>query len=225
MFSTKLDAKDFEKDLRGIVEYSLGFLDGVQRGKNIFLRNLGSNISEVLKQYIDSNARVAPQMLHHIYEWEKTGSPDARLFDIAYTVNGTGLSFGATLRQSMSVQSGSTTPFYDKARIMEEGIPVTIKPSKSGVLVFDDNGEQVFTRKPVTVTDPGGTQVQGGLERTFKSFFDSYVSQAFLQSSGLSKYLQNPEIFSKGISSSRRGGRSLGITTGFRWITNAGVDL
>lgn len=224
MFNANFDSREFMKDISNAVEYSMGFLEGAQRGKNVFLKNFGSNVSEILNSYIDSNARVDQASLQHVYEWEKSGSPDARLFDINYFVTGNGLSFNATFRQSTSIKNGSNTPFYDKARIMEEGIPVVIKPRKSAVLAFQEGEETVFTRKPVTISEPGGSAAEGGFERNFKSFFDNYFTQAFLQSSGLAKHLENPSSFSKNFSAAKRGGRTLGITTGFRWITSAGTE-
>ena len=224
MFSVNMDSKQFINDISNAIEYSIGFMEGAQRGKNVFAKNFGASISEVLKTFIDSNARVDPGLLGHMYEWDKVGSPSSRLFDIEYFVTGAGLSIGATFKQSTSVQAGSNVPFYDKARIMEQGIPVVIKPKKSGTLVFQDGDETVFTKKPIQISNPGGDMAEGGFEQTFKSFFDNYFTQAFLQSSGLSKYLQNPTIFSQNFSSAKRGGRALGITTGFRWITSARIE-
>lgn len=208
-----------------MVQYSNGFLEGAQKGKNLFLQNLGKSMSEILGSYLDSNAKVDPAVMQHMYEWDKTGSPDARLFDLDYTVTGDGLSINSTFRQSSSVKDGSKVPFYDKARIMEYGIPVVITPKNSGVLSFTDGGTQVFTKNPISVQDPGGIQAQGGFEKTFKSFFDNYLTQSFLQSSGLAKYLENPTTFNSNLSMSKTGGRSLGVTTGFRWITSAKIEV
>lgn len=218
-----VNSKQFLMDMNNIVNYSIGFLDGVQLGKNKFLQLFGNNILETIKEFIDSNARVNPAMLDHVYEWYQTGSPEGRLFNIDYTVSGLGLSFKSTFSQSKSIQSGSTVPFYDKARIMENGIPVTIKPRKSDVLVFDQDGETVFTRKPVTVMNPGGPDAKGAFEKTFDLFFESYFTQAFIRSSGLSAYLQNPEVFKKDLPAGKKSGKSQGIKTGYRWITNVGV--
>lgn len=217
-----MNTKDFEKNLNNIINYSVGFLDGVQKGKSLFLASFGKETVEILKKYIDSNARVNPLMLHHIYEWGKTGSPEARLFDIDYTVSNLGLSFKSTFRQSSTIKSGSRVPFYDKARIMENGIPVTIRPKSSDVLVFEQDGEQVFTKNAVVVENPGGN-VQGKFESTFDSFFLNYFTQAFLRSSGLRRYLENPTIYKKNIRAGSRIGKSKGIDTGYRWIVNAGV--
>jgi len=220
---TTFNSKQFKKDMNNIVDYSIGFLDGVQKGKTVFLKTMGMETVEVMKEFIDSNARVNPQMLHHIYEWNLTGSPDARLYDISYTVSNLGLSFKSSFSQSRSIKDGSRTPFYDKARIMENGIPVTIRPRSAQVLAFDDNGETVFTRGPVEVLNPGGTEVEGGFEKVFDMFFNKFFSQAFLRTSGIAKYLENPQVYKKDMPAGKKLGRSKGISTGYRWIANAGL--
>jgi hypothetical protein len=218
MLSVTIDSKRFDRDMKNIINYSLGFFDGVRQGHPTFLKSFGVSVIEGLKTYIDSNARVAPGLLHHMYEWSQVGSPSARLFDIGYVVIGEGLSFSSTFRQSSSIKGGSNLPFYDKARIMEYGIPVTITP-KQKVLAFEDGGETVFTSKPVTVSEPGGN-VSGEYERVFKSFFTNYFTQAFLQSSGILAYLSSPTDFYKNMSTSS--GRSRGISAGKAWISKAG---
>jgi hypothetical protein len=220
---TTFNSNQFKRDMNNIVNYSIGFLDGVQKGKTVFLKTLGMETVEIMKEFIDSNARVNPQMLHHVYEWTMTGSPDARLYDISYTVSNLGLSFKSSFSQSRSIKDGSRTPFYDKARIMENGIPVTIRPKSAQVLAFEDNGETVFTRGPVEVLNPGGTEVEGGFEKTFDMFFNRYFSQAFLRTSGIAKYLENPQVYKKDMPAGKKLGRSKGVSTGYRWIANAGV--
>lgn len=223
MITIKTNTGKLVSDLNNIVQYSIGFIDGVKKGKNIFLNNLGINIKEVLEMFIDSNARSNPDMLHHVYEWYKTGSPDARLFDIKYTVSGVGLSFYSSFRQSTSVKEGSLVPFYNKAKIMEDGTPVTIVPKKSNVLVFDDNGETIFTKGPVEILNPGGAQVQNGFEKIVNLFFTRYFTQAFLRSSGVYRHLNNPVVYKKNLKNGKRMGRSAGLSTGYSWIANAGV--
>jgi hypothetical protein len=220
---TTFNSNQFKKEMNNIVNYSIGFLEGVQRGKTIFLRTVGMETVEVMKEFIDSNARVNPEMLHHIYEWNLTGSPEARLYDISYTVSNLGLSFKSSFSQSRSIKDGSRTPFYDKARIMENGIPVTIRPKTAQVLAFDDNGETVFTRGPIEVLNPGGTEVEGAFEKTFDMFFNRYFSQAFLRTSGIARYLENPQVYKKNMPEGKKVGKSKGISTGYRWIANAGL--
>jgi hypothetical protein len=213
----------FLKEMNNMIQYSFGFTEGVKRGRNHILNAVGKDAIDLIKQYIDSSARTNPAILQHMYEWDQTGSPNARLFDIDYTVSGLGLSIKSTFRQSVSVKNGSTAPFYDKARIMENGIPVTIRPRNASVLAFEDNGEQVFTKNPIVVDNPGGIQAQGGFEKTFDSFFNNYFSQAFLRVSGVMDYIRNPSAFTKNLSAGKRGGRSVGISTGYTWIANLGV--
>lgn len=224
MFNLQFDSKQLMRDMHNAIEYSVGFLDGVETGKNLFLKNFGARVVEIMNSYIDTNARVTPEVLQHMYEWEKSGSPEARLFDLKYNVGATGLSLNATFRQSSSIQNGSKEPFYDKARIMEKGIPVTVRPTNAKVLAFTDGEETVFTKNPVYINNPGGIMAEGGFERTFRSFFENYFSQAFMRSSGLQKYLEEPSDFAKNFSKSKTGGRALGKSVGFRWIAKAGAE-
>ena len=213
----------FKKDMKNIVNYSLGFLDGIKAGKVKFLNNIGLMTKELLEEYIDSNARVNPEALHHIYEWYKVGSPDARLYDINYTISNLGLSFVSTLKQSTSIKDGSSVPFYNKAKIMEEGTPVTIRPRKSNVLVFEDGGETVFTKGEVFVESPGGRATNGAFQNVVNIFFNRYFTQAFIKTSGIQSYLTNPVVYKKNLSSGRVSGRSKGVEVGYRWIANAGI--
>ena len=217
------NSNQFKKEMNNIVNYSVGFLEGVQKGKTVFLKTVGLETVELMKEFIDSNARVNPEMLHHVYEWNQTGSPSARLYDISYTTSNLGLSFRSSFSQSTSIKDGSRTPFYDKARIMEYGIPVTIRPKVAQVLAFEDGGETIFTQGPVRVDNPGGIQVEGGFEKVFDMFFNRYFSQAFLRVSGIAKYLENPQVYKKDMQAGKKMGRTKGLSTGYRWIANAGV--
>ena len=216
------DDSTFFRELTNITKYAEGFVEGAVSGKKEFLDNLGKSVIESLKEFIDLNARVDPQSLHHVYEWQQVGQEAGRLFDINYLVSGAGISVNGTLRQSQSTAPGANVPFYDKAKIMENGIPVTIRPRYSQVLMFEENGEKVFTKKEVHIDRPGGSSVQGSFEKTFDSFFNTYFSQSFLSSSGLRKYLENPIAFKTNLNAAKNGGRSLGKQVGYNWIVKAG---
>ena len=219
------NTKSFEKQMNNIVNYSFGFLDGVQKGKSVFLNNLGHGVLTALHDYIDASARSNPRALHHIYEWMQTGSPEARLYNLNYTVSNLGLSFKSSFKQSQSFSRDSNTPFYDKARIMEQGIPVKIAPVRSDVLVFEANGETVFTKKEVTVENPGGTEVVGSFERAVDEFMLGYFKQSFIRASGLYDYISKPILYKANVAAGSRMGRSKGIDTGFKWIANARVGV
>lgn len=218
----KFDSRQFRKDMNNIMSYSLGFLEGINAGKTVFLNTLGLETVELLKEYLDTNARVNPELLHHVYEWNRVGSPEARLFNLEYTVSGLGLSFKSSFKQSTSIQNGSNVPFYDKARIMENGIPVRIRPVRAEALRFVDNGEEVFTKSEVQVDNPGGN-TQDQYQKAFDTFFNKYFTQAFLKASGIGAYLENPVVYKKNLQAGKRSGKSRGLTVGYRWIANAGM--
>jgi hypothetical protein len=218
------DTKQFAKEMDNLMDYSIGFLDGIAVGKRQFLENLGRQTIEAMKSFVDSMARVDPQMLHHVYEWNQAGSPQSRLFDIDYTVSNLGLSVKSTFSQSISIQSGSMVPFYDKARIMESGIPVTISPILAKALRFTaDGGEEVFTSKPVNVSKPGGDFVEGSFERVFDTFMSQYFTQSFLNASGIMDKIKDISVYKKNFRSGSKMGRPKGKDVGYRWIVNAGI--
>lgn len=224
MISATFNVNSFVKDIKNVIKYSEGFVEGAKEALPQLVDTIGSFTVEALKNYVDTNARMSPQTLHHVYEWERTGSPAARLFDIDYRLVGNGLSFSYTFSQSKSIKSGSRVPFYNKAEIMEKGIPVTIVPKKTA-LSFEVDGEQVFTKNPVRVENPGGSAVQGSFEKSLDSFFNNYFSQAFLRSSGLLDHLKMPKEYDKYFPRAKTGGRLAGKKAGSQWVSKAGVQI
>jgi hypothetical protein len=217
MITVKFDQKQFQKDMNNLTEYAVGFFEGVQRGKVELLKEVGERAREILYEYIDSVARVNPSSLHHVYEWYQTGSPEARLFDLQYSAAAGSLSMNATFTQSRSIKNGSTTPFYNKAAIMERGISVVIRPRAAKALRFVDEGQEVFTKGPVLVTNPGGQAVAGSFDRTFSEFFERYFTQSFMEVSGLAARIRNTSAFVRNFNRGKTGGRQLGNEVGYRW--------
>jgi hypothetical protein len=217
--------KNFESQLNNIVNYSFGFLDGVQKGKKVFLKNLGVGTIQAMAAYVDVSARGNPNALHHVYEWYQTGSPSARLFDLDYTVSNNGLTINSKFRQSRTLKEDSNEPFYNKASIMENKVAVTITPKKSSVLVFEEGGNTVFTKGSVTVRSPGGEYVAGSFERTIDEFMLRYFKQSFLRASGLYDYIKKPTLYKQNLKSGSKLGKQKGIETGFKWIANAKVGV
>lgn len=218
MIKTKINDKDLFRDIMNIVEYSQGYLEGAEKGKPKFLQEIGAATIEMAKEFIDTNAKLDPQRLHHVYEWYLTGSPEARLYDIDYTVTKDSVLFTYQFKQSQSVSKGSTTPFYNKAQVMESGVPVTIKPKNSSVLAFDINGEPYFRPGPIVVDKPGGA-VAGQFEKVLDLFFNNYFKQSFLRVSGIAYNLESPAEFHKNLRKNK--GRADGIKAGYNWIIGA----
>jgi hypothetical protein len=219
MISVQANFAKMKKDMDNLISYSSGFIEGAQAAKPQMLNRLGEQVSEVISQHIDSIASANPSILHHVYEWGRAGNAASRLFDIDYIVKSGGISLNATFSQSSSVQAGSTVPFYNKAYIMENGIPVRIQPKTSQVLAFTDNGEQVFTKKEVVVAKPGGEAVAGSFENTFDSIVRVYLSQAIFDVTDVGLSVKNVRIFKDNLKKGIAGGRSVGVSTGKKWIT------
>jgi hypothetical protein len=221
---TTLNMKDFDSKMNNFIEYSIGFLEGINSAKQPFFQEFGKGLIAGLSQYIDSHARMDPQALHHVYEWYQTGSPEARLFNLTSTATSSGIKVNSSFRQSKTMSKESKQIFYNKASVMESGMPVTISP-KHNVLVFEVNGETVFTKKKVTVQNPGGTKVNKSYEKTFDSFFTNYFSQSFLSSSGLLNYLEDVSAYKNNLKQGSVSGKSLGIKTGYQWLINANIGV
>ena len=216
------NSTEFKKDMDNIAKYSIGFLEGLELGKSEFMHNLGLDTIEVLKQFIDSNARTDPRLLSHMYEWYMSGSPEGRLYDFHHIVDPMGLTITSSFSQSRVVQSGSNEPFYNKAKIMELGQAVVIKPKNSQVLSFVIDGNEVFSKTPIVVRNPGGAEAKGGFEKTIKMFFDNYFKQSFMRTTGIAAYLEQPVDYKLNMRSGKNYGKPVGITTGERWIAKAG---
>jgi len=107
----------FSKEMNNIVDYAIGFLDGAQKGKIVFLKNLGVGTIEAMAKYVDVSARGNPAALQHVYEWYQTGSPSSRLFNITYTVSNLGLSINSKFTQSRGIKKESNVPFYNKPKL------------------------------------------------------------------------------------------------------------
>jgi hypothetical protein len=225
MISIKFDADgSFKRQMNNLVEYSYGFIDGANRGKRKFLQTLGEGVKEILSDFIDSNARIDSSSLHHVYEWYQAGSPDARLFEISYTVSNLGLSVKSDFSQSTSIAEGSNVPFYDKAKVMESGMSITVAPVRASFLKFESMGEEVFTPNPVSIASPGGEPTTGGFQRVFDLFFQNYFQQSFIQASGLRRSFEDVSVYKKNLQGGLSGGRAAGLSAGQRWIANVRID-
>jgi len=222
MISSTINDREFFKDMNNIIGYMNGFVEGAEIGKDKFLNSLAKNGIQIFKEFVDQQARVDPKMYHHIYEWYQTGAASGRLFDIDYSIENSGLTFNGTLSQSASIKSGSNVPFYDKARIMENGISVTIKPKTAKALKFNNGADDIFVSGQVTVENPGGIAVVGAFENIFELFFTQHFRQSVLELTGIKKYLESSRDFKDNFRYAKTQGKQKGINVGYNWITRAG---
>lgn len=223
MINIKFDTTNFNKILNNAVEYSKGFLDGVELSRLSFNRILGGYTVEALGEYIDSKARMNPDSLHHVYEWNSVGNKNSRLFKINVSATTNQIIFNGSFLQSQSTSGDGQEPFSNKAEIMEKGISITVEPRNSDYLVFEANGETVFTTTSITINEPGGPGVAGSFEAVIEEFFNYYFTNSILES--LMKKLSYPDEFAKFFPSIKNGGRSPGIAAGKKYYRMMGESI
>ena len=219
MIKVRFDQKIFDKTMRNTLDYSYGFIDGIEKNRLVFNKKLSDIAAEALKKYIDTKARMSPDSLHHVYEWNMVGNPSGRLFEIDCQPTPTTISLVGKFLPSSSVSDTSDEPFVDKANIMENAIAIEIEPRMNNVLAFESEGESVFTVNSIYIANPGGDEVAGSFGRAVEDFFDFYFSTTLLQQSGLLKDLETADEYTKRFSSGARGGgRSVGSLAGKEYM-------
>lgn len=142
--------------------------------------------------YIDSQARTKPKSLHHVYEWQKVGQETARLFKInKLSSQGLNITLDFQFLESKSsvpnTRSKKRYVFKNKAKVMEDGIPVVVAPKYAERIVFDTGlGYTVFMPKgaSVTIRRPGGTAAKKSFEASYKRFFTSALVSESIKRSG-----------------------------------------
>lgn len=223
MLNVRVDMHNFSKVLNNVIEYSNGFIEGINVEKHNFNKFLAGYTVEALERYIDSQARMNPEMLHHVYEWNQVGNAKARLFK--FNVNATKSNIiitGSFLTSKSANDNGQV--FANKAEIMENAISVVVTPKNSSVLVFEDGDETVFTTNSIFIEHPGGDAVANSFGETVNTFFESYFVAAFIQP--LIRDLQNASEYSNDfVYGAKGGGRMAGIRAGRKYLDISGVTI
>jgi len=168
--------------------------------QNTFTKTIFDQIEQDFGAYIDALARSKPKSLHHVYEWKKAGTPSSRLFKLN-KVSQQGLSFKVNYEFKMS-RSMVPAPkgkrrhmFSNKAFVMEQGLPLVIRPKNAERLVFESNGETVFMPKgaSVTVKRPGGSAATNQFGLAYSRFFSGQLVNSSIKNSGFQR------IFNSGL--------------------------
>lgn len=211
------------KKLNNVVKYSNGFVDGIEIQKIILMNRLAEYVVDVLEKYIDAQARANPGALHHVYEWGSTGSSGARLFKMNGAASKNIIVITGSFLPSSSISNTATEPFVDKANIMENGIGITIAPRDSDLLVFEADGQTVFTMNEVYIANPGGDGVAGSFGRVIDQFFDVYFTRMLLKP--FIEELSTAEEFVQYFAQGARSGYPVGVRAGQQYINSAGVAI
>lgn len=225
MIGLRYDKRSFNKTLYNAIEYSKGFLEGAELGTIVFNTQLAAITEQALKKYIDIKAKANPESFHHIYEWQRVGDPSARLFEIFGTASKNNIVFTGEFLPSSSVSENSNEPFVDKAKVMENRISILVEPRSADALVFDIDGQQVFTVNSIFVENPGGDEVAGSFGRAVDDFFEVYFTTTVLKQSGIYEQLGFPKEFTQYFSSGAKIGRAAGRKAGMEYMTIKGDVL
>ncbi|MGA1049197.1 MAG: hypothetical protein ACO3UU_14415 [Minisyncoccia bacterium] len=158
--------------------------------KNKFNYMVYNQIEKDFGNYVDAKARISKRSLHHIYEWDRAGEAEARLFKLSRK-DGEGISFKINYGFLPSKSFAKTDlkrrhVFVNKASVMEAGMPLKIAPRFSERLVFESNGYTVFMPKgaSVTVRRPGGPGVKNAFQMAYTHFFSGNLVNESIKRSG-----------------------------------------
>ena len=161
--------------------------------QRLFKTTIFNKIDTDFGLFIDSQARTRPQSLHHVYEWGKSGQSNSRLFKLN-KIESTGLSFRLNYEFKPSRSSVPTKNrfqksryiFKNKAQIMENGMPIIIRPKSAERLVFEIDGEAVFMPKgkSVTVKSPGGRASSNQFDLAYSRYFSGPLVSNSIKTSG-----------------------------------------
>lgn len=214
------DTKDFLQKITGVIEYSQGFLDSAKENREVLSKGLAELSIDAFYEYLDGLARMHPGMLHHVYEWGMVGDPFSRLVELKTTVSQKRVTISSDFLESQSTSSTSNTPFYEKARIMEEGIPVVVNEVEAKALFFEIDGEEFFRVGPIFIANPGGSNTRGSFLKAFEDFYGKYFQEVFLQSIRFYSHFSNPKEYAKFIKSASRSKNSysVGRKAALSWI-------
>lgn len=222
----KINATKFNNTLTNLVKYTQGFIDEAKNSEAKLSKKISNMSIDVFYDYMDGLARSHPGMLHHVYEWGQVGDPFARLFELRMSLSGKKSTIGADFLESSSVADNSKEPFYDKAYMMEEGIPVVVDEKDAQVLFFEIDGEEFFRHGPIYIANPGGSATRGSFVRAFNDFYALYFQDFYLKSIRFYKHFSTSKEYQKNV---RMGTRSrnaynLGKRAALSWIEKAPGD-
>jgi hypothetical protein len=221
MIGVSFNASDLITTLNNTVKYTNSFLTESKRGETKVATKISNLSIEVFYDYLDGLARSHPGMLHHVYEWGQIGNPTERLFELKLSLAKNAGIISVDLLQSTSLPENGNDAFYDKASIMEEGIPVIITEKEAQSLFFEIDGEEFFRKGPIYIANPGGEGTRGSFVKAFNEFYTLYFDKVFLQSIRFYEHFSDPKDYKTSFRSaakSKSGASGIGKKAALSWI-------
>ena len=86
--------------------------------------------------------------------------------------------------------------------------------------------QTVFTKKQITISNPGVYLVAGSFAEVVNEFFNNYLTVGLLQSSGILNKLQVPKEYSQYFAQGANGGgRNVGKAAGKKYYSIGGAEI
>lgn len=155
-------------------------------------RGAASIIKNYFDRYLDQRARQSPGSYHHVYEFNKPGDSNSRLFKgVVSNVGDTAvITYNFTAAKEPNRQGYA---FPNKAEIMEEGRTITITPRRTKYLKYILEDGRFVTSEKSVVDNPGGREVAGSFESTFNNFMNT-TGKTVLDKFGFFKKIERTMI-------------------------------
>jgi len=225
MPTAKINAKKAMKILNNVVQYSDGFIKETKAQEARVTARLANLSIDGFYDYMDQLARVNPGMLHHVYEWGRVGDPGSRLFELKKQISKNNAVITSEFLTSETISSTSNEPFYEKAKIMEEGISVVVQEVEAQALFFEIDGVEYFRTGPIVIENPGGSEVRGSFVEQFEEFYNTYLDDVYLKAIRFYQYFMDAKPYERNFNSAVKSGNAnmIGRKTALSWIENMPV--
>lgn len=218
----KVHTKELDTLMRNVVDYTDGFLKETTAQKKTIASKIGKASIDEFYRYLDSLASTNREMLHHVYEWGQVGNPTQRLFELKMNLKANSAEIISNFLESTSSPDSSDHVFWNKAEIMEEGIPVVINEIEAQALFFEVDGQEFFRMGPIVIQNPGGEEVRGQFVAQFEEFYNNYLEAVYLRSIKFYDHFKNPKAYYEGFrSGSKGGGKGAGRISALKWVLSA----
>jgi hypothetical protein len=225
MPKAKIESKKAMKVLNNLVAYTDGFLKETKAQEITVTSKIAKMSVDGFYEYLDQLARVNPGMLHHVYEWGRVGDSNSRLFELKKSISKNNVIITSEFLNSETPSDTSNQPFYEKARIMEEGIPVVIQEVEAQALFFEIDGVEYFRAGPIVIENPGGPEVRGSFVNQFEEFYNNYFDEVYLRAIRFYQYFMDAKPYEQNFNAAMKSGNALqrGRATALSWIQNMPV--
>lgn len=217
----KYDLEEINETIDNMVQYTLGYLDETQASETKLAKKAGEASIQGFYDFLDSMARMHPDMLHHVYEWDMVGDPGGRLYQLKIGGQGKSITINSDFLPSSSRKDAYSSPFVNKAEVMEMGIPVVVEEVNAQSLFFQRDGQEFFRMGPIIIENPGGQEVRGSFLKFFQTFYNEYFETVYLESINFYRHLSSTKEYEKNFASAvKKNGYNDGKKAAAKWIND-----